>query len=117
MVALNMSFKIEYKGIIVGNNQRYAYKSKKINSEKYNSFKKEIYYLCKDQNKNNKILKDKVEILILYNSTLDIDNIFKGIFDAIEGLVYNNDRQIKKLRVDHCRQIEKGFVLYANELP
>lgn len=111
-----MAFRIEYTGKIIGNNQRYAYRTKKINSKEYIDFKNYIGWICKDQNKNEKLIENKVEFSLFYNSNLDIDNMLKGIFDSLEGIVYNNDRQIKRLRIEESKQIEKGFLAYVKAL-
>ena len=33
--------------------------------------------------------------------TLDVDNMSKPIFDAMEGIVYENDRQIRQAEITH----------------
>ena len=111
-----MVFKLTYEGKIIGNNQRYAYRSKKINTQVYENFKTEIGWLCKQQNKNKPMLDGKVEIMLLYNSGLDIDNLMKGILDGIQGIVYKNDSQIKRARIEECKQIEKGFFMVISPL-
>jgi len=111
-----MVFKLTYEGKIIGNNQRYAYRSKKINTQVYENFKTEIGWLCKQQNKNKPMLEGKVEIMLLYNSGLDIDNLMKGILDGLQGIVYKNDSQIKRARIEECKQIEKGFFMVISPL-
>ena len=111
-----MVFKLTYEGKIIGNNQRYAYRSKKINTQVYENFKTEIGWLCKQQNKNKPMLDGKVEIMLLYNSGLDIDNLMKGILDGLQGIVYKNDSQIKRARIEECKQIEKGFFMVISPL-
>jgi hypothetical protein len=35
--------------------------------------------------------------------SVDIDNMSKPIFDVMEGIVYNNDRQIRQAEISHVR--------------
>lgn len=41
--------------------------------------------------------------------SLDVDNLSKPIFDAMEGIVYKNDRQIRQAEIAHVR-IDAPFV-------
>lgn len=38
----------------------------------------------------------EVEVDIIGKTKADSDNIYKGILDALQGIVYKNDRQVKK---------------------
>lgn len=40
-------------------------------------------------------------IVRIYNSRLDCDAVTKVLFDALQGVAYENDRQIKGYSVDH----------------
>lgn len=41
--------------------------------------------------------------------SLDVDNLSKPIFDVMEGIVYQNDRQIRQAEIAHVR-IDAPFV-------
>lgn len=41
--------------------------------------------------------------------SLDVDNLSKPIFDVMEGIVYENDRQIRQAEITHVR-IDAPFV-------
>ncbi len=41
--------------------------------------------------------------------SLDVDNMSKPIFDVLEGVVYDNDRQIRQAEITHVR-IDVPFV-------
>ena len=106
-----MVFKLTYEGLIKGTNQKSKGVSQKVNAEEYENFKTYIGWLCKKQNRNEPIIEGKVEIMLLYNSGLDIDNLMKGILDGLQGIVYKNDSQIKRARIEECKQIAKGFFM------
>ena len=113
-----MGFRIEYEGNIIGNNQRYAFRRAKKNTEEYENFKTYLGYLTKQQNKNTPMIEGKIEVIFFYNSKHDVDNVTKGIFDALQGIVYaNKDSQIVKLHIEKNKQIEKGFIAWIKELP
>lgn len=112
-----MAFRIEYIGKIIGLNQRSNGSTLKSNTEEYNNFKEYIGWLCKKQNRNEPMIEGRVEIILFYNSELDIDNLQKGILDGLQGIAYTNDNKIKKERVEECKQIKKGFILWVNSLP
>ena len=111
-----MVFKLTYEGLIKGTNQKSKGVSQKVNAEEYENFKTYIGWLCKKQNRNKPMLEGKVEIMLLYNSGLDIDNLMKGILDGLQGIVYKNDSQIKRARIEECKQIEKGFFMVISPL-
>jgi Holliday junction resolvase RusA-like endonuclease len=41
--------------------------------------------------------------------SLDVDNLSKPIFDVMEGIIYENDRQIRQAEISHVR-IDAPFV-------
>jgi crossover junction endodeoxyribonuclease RusA len=43
-------------------------------------------------------------------ATRDLDNLAKPILDAMQGVAYINDRQVKALHVDRC-DIEGSYVV------
>ena len=51
-----------------------------------------------------------VEVYISEFATRDRDNMAKPVLDAMQGLVYGNDRQVKALRVEWC-DIEGTYVV------
>mgnify|MGYP001147952002 CR=1 FL=1 len=55
----------------------------------------------------------KVVVINFYdvdNPTIDIDNMAKPIFDALEGVVYVNDRQIRQAEIAHL-EIDAPFTV------
>jgi hypothetical protein len=44
------------------------------------------------------------------NPSLDVDNMSKPILDVMEGIVYNNDRQIRQVEISHV-SIGSAFVI------
>jgi Holliday junction resolvase RusA-like endonuclease len=112
-----MGFRIEYTGAIVGNNKRYAFRGKKVNSVEYQNFKHVVGWNCKAQNKGVAMILGKAAVCISYNSGHDIDGILKGILDAVQNIAYKNDAQIKKLTVEKNSDIPKGFIMWVSELP
>lgn len=72
-------------------------------------FKKDVQEICR----NVATFGDKpVEVsIILYprdKRLLDIDNCLKGIFDSMNGIVYNDDQQVWKLTVERGKKIKGG---------
>jgi Holliday junction resolvase RusA-like endonuclease len=64
---------------------------------------------------NNPILNGKLKaILINFHLTdkpsVDVDNMSKPILDAMQSVVYNDDRQIRQIEISHVR-IDAPFVI------
>lgn len=71
---------------------------------------------AKSQYGGKTILKDRLkEIIIIINfhlgpePSVDVDNMSKPIFDALQGIVYEDDRQIRQAELTHVR-IDAPFV-------
>lgn len=43
----------------------------------------------------------ELKLVVKGKTRADIDNIFKGVADSLQGLVYENDKQIKKGSFEH----------------
>jgi len=114
---MEMSYKVEFQGKILGYNQRYQFRRSKKLSPDYVVFKETVGWTAKSQNKNIKLLLGRIEIIIFYNSHHDTDNISKALLDGLENVLFKNDRQVDDLRVKRIKTIEPGFVLYCRELP
>ena len=47
----------------------------------------------------------------------DIDNFLKPLFDALEGILYQNDKQIFKLEITKCENTKKDYlVMYIDKI-
>ena len=42
-----------------------------------------------------------IELIVEGKTTADIDNVFKGVADSLQGVLYENDKQIKKGYFEH----------------
>jgi Holliday junction resolvase RusA-like endonuclease len=104
--------KIRYDGKLVGNNARYKYRTHKVLTAEYKQFKEDLGWLlkaeCKGQECNDK---DDFIVRITFNSKHDIDGLAKGILDSAEGIVYKNDRQVKKLDIEKTEIINHKLIV------
>jgi Holliday junction resolvase RusA-like endonuclease len=78
-------------------------------SKKGSEFKKALSFIAKSKIKEP--FKDKVCVFIEYHTTgavgKDIDNILKPVLDAMNGIVYVDDKQIEELsvkKITKCRE-------------
>lgn len=89
---------IIYNDKLIGNNKRYKHRRSKALTDEYVAFKHHLGYLAKAQsNKNDAVGRYRIEIE--YRSRHDTDALMKAIFDAFEGIIYKNDRQIDEHEV------------------
>ncbi|MEM4177826.1 MAG: RusA family crossover junction endodeoxyribonuclease [Nitrososphaeria archaeon] len=75
---------------------------KRIVPPKFKAFEKSVSLAARQQYKRDVITDDlKMEIIAYYKDKKhsDCGNLSKSICDALEGIVYDNDRQIKDLRI------------------
>lgn len=105
---------IKYNGKIVGNNQRYKYRGKKIYTVAYKAFKDELGWIARSQ--TNEVSAGELFVDILYNSRHDVDNIAKGILDGLENIVFDNDRQVKKLNIERVKNIDHTLIIYVYKI-
>jgi len=52
-----------------------------------------------------------------YGLRNDADNLAASVLDALEGICYNNDRQIEALTVERHKSREKRCVVTVSDLP
>ncbi|WP_438979956.1 RusA family crossover junction endodeoxyribonuclease [Polynucleobacter sp.] len=107
---------LKFGGEIVGANQRYAFRGSKNLSAEYVTFKHMVGWSFKSQNPGFLPLEGKLRINLFFNSGHDWDNVCKGIFDALQGIAYTNDRQIKDAHIIASNEIEPGFWLYISQI-
>ncbi len=80
---------------------RVGYNKKIYESNQCREFKKAVNELVKDDMKQ--FYDDDIDMeikLFFKNKPLDIDNASKSCLDVLEGKLYKNDRQIKRLLVE-----------------
>ncbi len=107
---------LKFVGDIYGGNEMYISRRSKVLSEQYKAFKLLVGYEFRNQNKGFEALQGRLKVTLFYNSKHDGDNVQKGIFDGLQGIAYNNDRQIKDRHIVESKEIEPGFWLYINEI-
>jgi len=87
-------------------------------SEEYKAFENHIRWDTKSQYKG-KILKGDLEIYLKAyfkdKRHCDITNLFKGTMDALQGIVFENDRQIKRATVEVFYIDRDEFRVMVNE--
>lgn len=94
------------------------------NALRYLAYKEEVgmivLSMCKKQNWNitDKNLQIYMEIKLKDKRCGDIDNYFKSITDSMQGIVYVNDKQIKKatIYVDPMPSSNPGVYFVLEEL-
>jgi Holliday junction resolvase RusA-like endonuclease len=42
-----------------------------------------------------------IELIVEGKTKADIDNVFKGVADSLQGVLYENDKQVKKGKFEH----------------
>ena len=96
-----MTIRIEYNGDIPRTNQRY-YKNFSLRPE-YRDAKERLGWQAKLVMQGKEPLKCPVKVYIELSNQLvrgDIDSSSKAVLDALEGIVYLNDKQVKKLTIE-----------------
>jgi Holliday junction resolvase RusA-like endonuclease len=92
---------IEYNGSIPRVNQRY-YKNFSLRPE-YREAKERLAWSAKIAMKGQEPFKCPISVDIQLDSKTvrgDIDSPIKGILDSFQGILYNNDKQIKRLTIE-----------------
>lgn len=103
-----------------GNNRYYRhFRGITVLSKEGRAFKEEAAWICKAA--GMKVLTGDVELYAIYHPRsnkdgsaskvrLDIDGIIKGLMDSLEGVGYENDRQVTKLVVELGEPLHGGGV-------
>ena len=91
-------------------------------SPKFKEFENKIRMYAKKQYKKEPLQGDlTVELAVAYHNKrhCDASNAPKSCFDALQGLLYNNDNQIKHLIVDiwEGKEYNEHFVITVNLTP
>lgn len=96
----------------VSKNQKYADKGSKRLSKKWNDYK----LLVRNDAKNSNKLKGNLiaSLEVPKNNRHDVHNYLEFFCDAFEGKWYDNDKQIKSIRLDE-RDIGK-FIFSVNKI-
>lgn len=98
-------------------NDRYAYRGSKRLSGDYQSFKDEVGYRTNHHRPVAGPIAVSVSLVHRHSNRMDVDNYCKALLDALEGRLYENDRQIVRLTVqkyvtagdNHCIVSVRGY--------
>lgn len=101
---------VRYDGKLVGNNRRYKYRGQRMLSPEYKKFKEDLGWLFKAEHPTVND-KDNFVVRIWFNSKHDVDALPKCILDSAEGIVYANDRQVKKLEIEKTELIKHKLIV------
>jgi len=83
-----------FKGDVCPLNNKYAYRTNKYLSKRYRVCKAGIGWTAKIAMKNRPLFQGNLKVRICFWGRGDIDAYNKVILDSMEGIVYENDRQI-----------------------
>lgn len=106
------TIRIEFTGRPCSINRRYN-KNFSLTNE-YRTFKEELGYLAREQMIGKKMLLDALGLDIEYfykKHEKDIDSFIKPVLDALQGIVYSNDKQVKYLNVRKHQDITDGLII------
>lgn len=106
---------IIYNDELVGNNKRYKFRRAKVLSDEYITFKTRLGWFAKAQSNENDA-EGRYRIEIEYNSNHDNDALEKAIFDAFEGIIYKNDRQVDEHEVKRNRSLPYNLKIIVMKL-
>lgn len=71
-------------------------------SAKFKAFEEKVRWEAKSQFQEKPYTKDiMVHILVHFKNKVHADatNLFKGVMDALQGICYENDRQVKQAQI------------------
>lgn len=80
-----------------------SYNRRVIKSVKLKSFQQQIIQFFDDLDETIPLLEGKLKVTIQYHlpnrRNVDIDNFCKSMLDSVEGILYENDREIYELNL------------------
>jgi Holliday junction resolvase RusA-like endonuclease len=88
-------------------------------SQKYRSFEDAIAIYAKNQYKGKILIGDLnilVRVYFINKKHSDATNLFKGVCDALQGIIYKNDRQIKQATIEIHYFTEDAFRVLIQEI-
>ena len=87
-------------------------------SAKFKAFESHIAWEAKSQYKGRVLEGSLMVYLKAYfkdKRHCDASNLFKGVLDSLQGVIYKNDRQIKKATVEIFYWDREGFKIMIEE--
>ena len=101
--------KIEFEVNLLAPIKNTALSIKSIKHPHYNRYK-ELQRIAKEKMKNIEIFKGDLGILVEnYSRFGDADNTLGGIFDTLEGIIFENDHQFTYVHYKVIIKEGKGF--------
>ena len=88
-------------------------------SAKFKAFESHIAWEAKSQYKGRVLEGSLMVYLKAYfkdKRHCDASNLFKGVLDSLQGVIYKNDRQIKKATVEIFYWDKDGFKIMIEEI-
>jgi len=106
------------------NNIYRVYRGKIVPSAEATRFANEIKYICSQH--KPKIFKGPVSLVVEIRPKItikgeaskvcvDIDNPLKKLLDAMQGIVYENDKQVRRLYVYYGEPVPNGALIVTIE--
>ncbi|CDQ41489.1 RusA family crossover junction endodeoxyribonuclease [Virgibacillus salexigens] len=98
--------------------QKSMYKNKY--AQRYLLYKRKVGWIAK-QHMKGKPIEGHVGVKLthyIHGNRADIDNLFKGVTDALNKIVYKDDRQVKHMesRITPCKKEEQRTEIEIYEL-
>ncbi|WBX81308.1 RusA family crossover junction endodeoxyribonuclease [Virgibacillus salarius] len=89
-------------------------------AKRYLAYKKQVGWIAK-QHMKDKPIEGHVGVKLthyIHGNRADIDNLFKGVTDALNKIVYKDDRQVKQMesRIIPCEKEEQRTKIVIYEL-
>jgi crossover junction endodeoxyribonuclease RusA len=101
-----------------------VYKGRQVQSKDAIRYKNEIKYICSQR--KVKLTTEPVSVVIELRPKLtitgkaskvviDLDNCLKATLDALQGIVFANDKQVKRIYMYYGEPVESGALLVTIE--
>jgi crossover junction endodeoxyribonuclease RusA len=101
-----------------------VYKGRQIQSKEATRYKNEIKYICSQRKVQlttgpvSVIIELRPKMTIAGNASktvIDLDNCLKATLDALQGIVFLNDKQVKRIYLYYGEPVESGALLVTIE--
>lgn len=104
-----MIINIIHEGDICPINQKYINRQFSL-SPRYRNFKSELGYKAKISYKGPILTQDVcLYIKLYYPRTIDIDSVLKPTMDALNGIIWKDDKQVTELFVRKKKHDKKDY--------